>query len=81
MSLQAQLASLKEHASQGMAEASTSASPNLRYYGKVPSNVQEWQSWSYRLQNQNMPQHDQNHTGNLPTNLFLEISFALLGDL
>ncbi|KAK9035404.1 hypothetical protein V6N11_077446 [Hibiscus sabdariffa] len=46
VSLQAQLASLKEQAAQGIVNGgSVTANPNGRYHGKVPSQFQDVQSW------------------------------------
>ncbi|XP_022759761.1 LOB domain-containing protein 29-like [Durio zibethinus] len=45
VNLQAQLASLKEQAAQSILNGSVTANPNDKYYGKLPSQLQEVQSW------------------------------------
>ncbi|XVF32423.1 hypothetical protein REPUB_Repub17cG0081400 [Reevesia pubescens] len=45
VNLQAQLASLREQAAQSIVNGSVTANPNDKYYGKLPSQFQDVQSW------------------------------------
>ncbi|XP_022728228.1 LOB domain-containing protein 29-like [Durio zibethinus] len=45
VNLQAQLASLKEQAAQSTFNGSVTTNPNYKYYGKLPSQLQDVQSW------------------------------------
>lgn len=69
VNLQAQLASLKEQAAQSLLNGSISSGGNLneKFYGKLPSYEQDFQSW-FQLENLNTaPQYDPNLAGNSET--------------
>lgn len=67
VNLQAQLASLKEQAAQSLLNGSTAGNLNEKFYGKLPSYQQDFQTW-FQLENLNtVPQFDPNLTSNLQT--------------
>ncbi|KAJ4726849.1 putative LOB domain-containing protein [Melia azedarach] len=53
VTLQAQLASLKEQAAQSFLNGSVTANPNEKYYGNLPSHPQDVHSW-FHQENSNM---------------------------
>ncbi|KAK6259976.1 hypothetical protein SCA6_014450 [Theobroma cacao] len=75
VNLQAQLASLKEQAAQSILNGSVSENPNGKYYGKIPSHLQDVQSWFHPDNPSMAPQFNPNLSNHPNTNSYCETGF------
>ena len=76
VNLQAQLASLKEQAAQSLLNGSSAGNLNEKFYGKLPSYQQDFQSW-FQLENlDTVPQFDPNLSGNSETMPYSQTGFV-----
>ncbi|XP_044501088.1 LOB domain-containing protein 29-like [Mangifera indica] len=77
VNLQAQLASLKEQASQSFLKGSAAPNPNDKYYGKLPTHPQDIYSW-FHQENSNMgTQFNPNLNNDSTTNPYCDAGFNL----
>ena len=74
VNLQAQLASLKE-AVQSILNGSVTANPNDKYYGKIPSQLQDVQSWFHPDNSSMAPDFNPNFSIHPNTNSYCENGF------
>ncbi|KAL6338184.1 hypothetical protein AAG906_015147 [Vitis piasezkii] len=76
VNLQAQLASLKEQAAQSLFNGSSAGNLNEKFFGKLPSYQQDFQSW-FQLENLNtVPQFDPNLASNSETMPYSQSGFV-----
>ncbi|XVE77900.1 hypothetical protein DITRI_Ditri13aG0101000 [Diplodiscus trichospermus] len=75
VNLQAQLASLKEQATQSILNGSVTANPNNKYYGKLPSQLQDVQSWFHPDNSSMAPGFNPNLSNHPITNSYCENGF------
>ncbi|XWS46948.1 hypothetical protein CRYUN_Cryun14cG0111800 [Craigia yunnanensis] len=75
VNLQTQLTSLKEQAAHSILNGSVTANPNDKYYGKLPSQLQDVQSWFHPDNSSMAPDFNPNFSEQHSTNLYCENGF------
>ena len=75
VNLQAQLASLKEQAAQSILNGSVTTNPIEKYYGKLPSQLQDVQSWFHSDNSSMEPYFNPNLSNHPSTNSQCENGF------
>ncbi|XWS76282.1 hypothetical protein CRYUN_Cryun01aG0162200 [Craigia yunnanensis] len=75
VNLQAQLASLKEQAAQSILNGSVTTNPNDKYYGKLPSQLQDVQSWFHADNSSMEPNFNSNLSNHPSINSYCENGF------